>query len=81
MYLLSKVADDGELCGFLRETRPPPIAKGDQRREVGGDGVKVLNLVEGAEVDLPEKGQLINKYTYYVDEHYAAAYCLKMIIF
>ncbi len=39
MYLFSKVADYGELCGFLRETRPPPVAKGDQRREVGGEGV------------------------------------------
>ena len=58
MYLLSKVADDGELCGFLRETRPPPVAKGNQRREVGGDGVKVLDLVEGAVVNLPEKSQL-----------------------
>ncbi len=58
MYLFSKVADYGELCGFLRETRPPPVAKGDQRREVGGDGVKVLDLVEGAVVNLPEKSQL-----------------------
>ena len=73
MYLLSKVADDGELCGFLQEIRPPSIAKGDQWREVGSDGVKVLDLVEGAEVDLPKKGQLINKYTYYVVEHYSAA--------
>lgn len=57
MYLLSKMADDKELCDFLRETRPPVVATGDRRREVGGEGVKVVNLVEGAEIDLPDKGR------------------------
>ncbi len=52
------MADDKELCEFLRETRPPVAATGDRRREVGGDSVKMVDLVEGAEIDLPEKGEL-----------------------
>ena len=54
VYLLSKITEDSDLCGFLCETRPSVVEE-DRRREVGG-GVKVLDLVEGAEVDLPEKG-------------------------
>ncbi len=57
VYLLAKMADDKELCDYLRETRPPVVATGDRRRELGGEGVKVVDLVEGAEIDLPEKGE------------------------
>ena len=57
VYLLSKITEDHDLCGFLRETRPPVVEE-DRRRELG-EGMKVVDLVEGAEVDLPEKGEVV----------------------
>ena len=52
VYLLSKVTEDRRLCGFLRSVRPPTEEPGLQ--EISD--VKVLDLVEGEEVELPEKG-------------------------
>lgn len=52
VYFLSKVTEDGRLCNFLQAVRP-------QLEEVGAEeinDVKVLDLVEGEEVQLPEKG-------------------------
>lgn len=53
VYLLSKVTEDRRLCGFLQAKRPPAEEAGLQ--DLGG--VKVLDLVEGEEVELPEKGE------------------------
>ena len=53
VYLLSKVTEDRRLCGFLQTVRPPADEAGLQ--EVSE--VKVLDLVEGEEVELPEKGE------------------------
>lgn len=53
VYLLSKITEDQRLCEFLKNTRP-------QLEEAGLpelSDVKVLDLVEGEEVELPEKGQ------------------------
>ncbi len=52
VYLLSKVTEDRRLCGFLHSVLPPTVDPGPQ---VISD-VKVLDLVEGEEVELPEKG-------------------------
>ena len=52
VYLLSKVTEDFRLCSFLQTVRPPGEATG--RQEISD--VKVLDLVEGQEVELPEKG-------------------------
>ena len=52
VYLLSKVTEDKRLCSFLQTVRPPAEEVGLQ--EIGD--VKVLDLVEGEEVELPEKG-------------------------
>lgn len=50
--LLSEITKDEQLCKFLREARPPTTDHA--RREI--TDVKVLDLVEGQEVALPEKG-------------------------
>ena len=52
VYLVSKVTEDRRLCGFLHAVRPHIEKTGPQ--EIGE--VKVLDLVEGEEVELPEKG-------------------------
>ena len=52
VYLLSKVTEDHKLCDFLRKTRPQTEEAGLQ--DLGE--VKVLDLVDGEEVELPEKG-------------------------
>ncbi len=52
VYLLSKVTEDRRLCGFLQAVRPGAEEAG--LHEVSD--VKVLDLVEGQEVELPEKG-------------------------
>lgn len=52
VYLLSKVTEDTKLCEVLRRVRPP--MEGVGRREI--TDVKILDLVEGQEVELPEKG-------------------------
>lgn len=54
VYLLSKVTEDRKLCGFLQTVRPHVEEAGP--REISE--VKVLDLVEGEEVELPEKGKL-----------------------
>ena len=53
VYLLSKVTEDKKLCGFLQTVRPNVEEVGP--REISE--VKVLDLVEGEEVELPEKGK------------------------
>lgn len=53
VYLLSKVTEDRKLCEFLRSTRPVEEAG---LQEVSD--VRVLDLVDGEEVQLPEKGEL-----------------------
>lgn len=55
VYLLSKITEDNELCGFLKLTRPP-VQEVDRRREIGGPDVRLIDVVEGQEVILPEKG-------------------------
>lgn len=52
VYLLSKVTEDKRLCGFLQTVRPHIEGAGPQEITE----VKVLDLVEGEEVELPEKG-------------------------
>ncbi len=53
VYLVSKVTEDRRLCDFLHAVRPHVEAAGP--RDIGE--VKVLDLVEGEEVELPEKGK------------------------
>ena len=52
VFLLSKITEDAQLCTFLQEARPPPSDHAP--KEI--TDVKVLDLVEGQEVALPEKG-------------------------
>lgn len=52
VFLLSKITEDAQLCTFLQEARPPTV--GHTPREI--TDVKVLDLVDGQEVALPEKG-------------------------
>lgn len=52
VYLLSKITEDSRLCGFLQTVRP--LVEGTGRKEI--TDIKVLDLVEGQEVKLPEKG-------------------------
>ena len=52
VFLLSKITEDAQLCAFLREARPPTT--GHAPKEI--TDVKVLDLVEGQEVALPERG-------------------------
>ena len=52
VYLLSKITEDKGLCRFLHEARPPTV---DHTPKEITD-VKVLDVVEGQEVALPEKG-------------------------
>ena len=58
VYLLSKITEDSELCDFLKQTRPP-VQEVDRQREIGGPDVRVIDLVEGQEVVLPEKGTIV----------------------
>ncbi len=55
VYLLSKISDDKKLCEFLRERRPPTLKP--PLRDVSD--VDVLDLVEGEEVRLPGKGEVL----------------------
>lgn len=55
VYLLSKISDDEKLCEFLRERRPPVLKP--PLRDVSD--VEVLDLVEGEEVRLPGKGEVL----------------------
>ena len=57
VFLLSKITEDTKLCGFLQEARPPTTDH--TPREI--TDVKVLDLVEGQEVALPEKGMYVIK--------------------
>ena len=52
VFLLSKLTEDAQLCAFLREARPPTTDHAP--KEI--TDVKVLDVVEGQEVALPEKG-------------------------
>lgn len=52
MYLVSKVTEDQRLCDFLHTVRPHVEEAGP--RDIGE--VKILDLVDGQEVELPEKG-------------------------
>lgn len=54
VYLLSKMTEDQQLCSFLKASRLP--VKEAKRREIRD--VKVLDLVEGQELELPDKGWL-----------------------
>ena len=55
VYLLSKVTEDMRLCDFLRKVRPAVEQVGGQ--DVSSEEVKVLDVVEGQEVILPEQGE------------------------
>ncbi len=55
VYLLSKVTEDRRLCGFLQAVRPLVEEVGLQ--EISN--VRVLDVVEGEEVELPEKGECV----------------------
>ena len=55
VYLLSKIAEDDELCQFLRE-RCPPVP--DPKPEPVSD-VRVLDVIEGQSVPLPSKGAVL----------------------
>lgn len=56
VYLLSKIADDDDLCQFLHRCRPPTLAP---KQEPAPDDVRVLDVVEGQPVPLPEKGAVL----------------------
>ena len=59
VYLLSKLTEDRKLCEFLRKARPAkePRASG----KAGIDQVDVLSVVEGQEVALPQKGEIMTE--------------------
>ena len=55
VYLLSRITEDARLCNYLQKVRPPSEEMG--RQELSSD-IKVLDLIEEQEVQLPEQGQL-----------------------
>ena len=54
VFLLSKISEDAQLCSFLREARPPAVDSAP--KVITESDIKVLDVVEGQEVALPEKG-------------------------
>ena len=54
VFLLSKITEDVQLCSFLREARPPTVDPAP--KVITESDIKVLDVVEGQEVALPEKG-------------------------
>lgn len=57
VYLLSKIAAADDLCQFLHRCRPPPPL--EPKQEAAPDDVRVLDVVEGQAVPLPEKGAVL----------------------